>query len=405
MMHRLHMIVFTFAVVACSGAAVAQLAHEHKREKTCSDLSLSCASSATPAFAPDGALWVAARVGDQVFVARSLDHGRSFAPAVAVTRDQASLDEGADAGPKIAIDRNGRAIVAYAALRDKKYNGQVFYSRSIDGGRTFSPPLPITSDNESQRFAALAIDSDGAIFAAWLDKRNRAQAKDNGEAYSGAAVAFAWSRDGGASFTEARLAHDGTCECCRLDIGFAGPGRPVVLFRNMFDASVRDHAVMTFADREAPGPLYRVSDDDWEINACPHQGPSLAVTPDGAYHAAWFTAGRARKGLFYARSLDGGRSFSNPRPIGDPDRAPSRPSLLGAEGKLWLSWKEFDGEQTRVMIMASRDNGETWGDPRAIASTMADSDHPILVSDGRRAFLSWQTLKDGYRLIALEGAS
>jgi hypothetical protein len=50
--------------------------------------------------------------------------------------------------------------------------------------------------------------------------------------------------------------------------------------------SVRDHAVMTFEAPDKPGPVYRVSDDDWAIDACPHHGPSLAVTRDGTYHAA-----------------------------------------------------------------------------------------------------------------------
>jgi len=62
--------------------------------------------------------------------------------------------------------------------------------------------------------------------------------------------------------------------------------------------SVRDHAVMTFAGPDKPGPVYRVSDDDWAIDACPHHGPSLAVTRDGTYHAAWFTSGRVRKAFF-----------------------------------------------------------------------------------------------------------
>lgn len=406
MIRRLDILVFALATCFGSGAVTAQMAHEHRHEpETCSDLSLACASTATPAFGPDGALWIAARVKNQIFVTKSRDHGRSFTPPVVVTQPSINLDTGPDAGPKMAVGRDGRTILAYAALRDKKYNGEVFYTRSADDGQTFSPPAPITSDPESQRFAALAIDSDGSIFSAWLDKRNRAQAKDGGAAYVGAAVAFAWSRDDGSHFAQARLAHDGTCECCRIGVGFAATGRPVVLFRNIFEGSTRDHAVLTFSDPETPGPVFRVSDDDWETNACPHQGPSLSVSPDGAYHAVWFTAGRARKGLFYARSLDGGRSFSNPKQIGDPDRAPSRPDILSVDGKLWLAWKEFDGERTSVLVMSSDDNGENWSRPKAIAATTEESDHPRLISDGRRAYLSWQTIREGYHLIALDDAT
>ena len=178
-----------------------------------------------------------------------------------------------------------------------------------------------------------------------------------------------------------------------------------MLFRNLFDMSVRDHAVMTFEGPNKPGPIYRVSDDDWAIDACPHHGPSLAVTRDGAYHAAWFTNGRIRKGLFYARSTDGGRNFSDPLPIGNPDHVPGRPDLLGADGKIYLAWKEFDGDHTSIMTMVSPDNGKHWSSAKTIATTSEDSDHPILVRQGGHIFLSWQTQKDGYRLLDLENAS
>src|SRR5882672_6437914 len=94
-------------------------------------------------------------------------------------------------------------------------------------------------------------------------------------------------------------------------VASASPSQsPVVLFRNVFGGGVRDHAIMTFSDPITPGPAYRVSVDDWAIEVCPHHGPSLALAPDGSYHAAWFTNGSVRKGLFYARSTDQGRTFS-----------------------------------------------------------------------------------------------
>ena len=385
--------------------ATAQMSHEHGARQACEGATLACATKVTPTFAPDGSLWLAWDAGGYISVARSSDFGRTFSPAVAVNPERLSLDWGPDARPVIAVDRQGRIAVAFDIFKDKEFNGQVLYTRSDDGGRTFARPAPITTDAESQRFQAVAFDPDGALFAAWLDKRNRAPTRARGEKYSGAALAFAWSNDQGATFSETRLAQDNTCECCRLGVAFAGPGRPVVLFRNVFDGSVRDHAVTTFADPHTPGPVYRVSVDNWRIDACPHHGPSLAVAPDGSYHAAWFTAGSARDGLFYAHSEDGGRTFSSPMPIGRPDRVPARPYVLAVGNTLWLAWKEFDGDETTIAIMQSHDGGRNWSAPTVIAKTGDASDHPLLVSDGRRAFLSWQTNREGYRLIPLEDLS
>ena len=201
-MIRLCALAAALVVLTASDAAVAQMSHEHKGRETCSDLSLACASTVTPVFAPDGALWIAARVNNQIFVAKSLDHGRSFTSPVVITPDRVTLDGGPDARPKILVDRDGRVIVAYAT-RDNKFNGQLFFTRSVDGGKTFAAPQPISSNMESQRFIAMAIDSDGSIFSAWLDKRNRAVAKEKGATYAGAGLAFAWSRDHAATFSEA----------------------------------------------------------------------------------------------------------------------------------------------------------------------------------------------------------
>src|SRR6202521_2745423 len=69
-----------------------------------------------------------------------------------------------------------------------------------------------------------------------------------------------------------------------------------------------------------------------------------------------------------------------------------------------VHYEEFDGEQTTVDAMISRDDGKTWSAPRAVARTTDASDHPLLVTDGRRVFLSWMTRADGYRLLPLEDA-
>ena len=101
---------------------------------------------------------------------------------------------------------NGGIALAFSIFRDKAFNGQVLATRSSDGGQSFAELRPITVDNESQRFAALGLDADGSVFAAWIDKRNRVPAQQEGRKYEGAGLFFASSKDGGAVYAEARLA-------------------------------------------------------------------------------------------------------------------------------------------------------------------------------------------------------
>jgi hypothetical protein len=391
-------VAFTFWQTAAFG----QMNHQHASEAACEETVLRCASKVTPAFGPDGTLWLAWMAGGQISVASSKDAGRSFSTPVSVTKERLNLDWGPDARPKIVVDRNGGIALAFSVFRDKAFNGQVLTTRSADAGQSFAPLRPITSGNESQRFEALGLDADGSVFAAWLDKRNRVPAQQSGQKYDGAGLYFASSKDGGATYSEARLAADNTCECCRLGLAFAQPGRPVVVFRNIFEGGVRDHAIVTFSDSATPGEVRRVSKDDWQIAACPHHGPSLSISAAGTYHVTWYTNGKVRKGLFYARSRDGGKTFSKPISIGQPDRNPSRPYVIAGQGEAAMVWKEFDGANTTVNLMTSHDDGENWSKPKVISATSETSDHPLLVADGRRTFLSWMTRADGYRFQPIE---
>jgi len=72
---------------------------------------------------------------------------------------------------------------------------------------------------------------------------------------------------------------------------------------------------------------------------------------------------------------------------------------------VYLAYKSFAGSETSIELMTSRDSGKTWSKPRAVAVTSDASDHPLLVANQTQAYLSWLTLKEGYRLIPLEPQS
>src|SRR5215831_11803071 len=89
--------------------------------------------------------------------------------------------------------------------------------------------------------------------------------------------------------------------------------------------------------------------------------------------------------------------FRSARPIAD-----HRPFVLAGSHGVTMVWKEFDGEKTVVNLMISHDDGRSWSKPRTIASTTDASDHPLLISDGRKTYLSWMTKADGFRFQPIE---
>ncbi|MGE4064535.1 MAG: sialidase family protein [Rhodospirillaceae bacterium] len=388
-------VIFACAYLAASSAAAMDHSAHMAQEKSnaCADSALACSDKAQPFFDKDGTLWLAWQGGGRIAVAQSKD-GRAFTAPVFVTPRPLRVDVGADSRPQIVRDAAGVISVIYSVMQTSGFNGRIYLSQSQDEGKTFSPPQPVTDDPASQRFPALSLAPNGRTFALWIDKRAAHGAK---LPYDGAALAFSWFDGKGP--VPMQVAQDHSCECCRIAVAFDPRGNPAMMWRQIFSGMVRDHAVMTFAGGR-PGAMHRVSEDKWHIEACPHHGPALAITADGAYHAAWFTEGEARQGLFYASSQDAGVRFSTPEAIGSRANNPGRAQLLAVGNDLWLAWQEFDGET--VSILAKRRRGSGWTAPRVVATTTDASDHPVLTARGTQAYLSWLTTKEGYRLIALE---
>lgn len=398
MAHLKHL-AFGFALAAAAPLGAAE-PHDHAKHmmsqgNACADSALACSDKASPFFDAKGTLWLAWSGGGRVAVAHSAD-AKTFSKPVFVTPEPAAMDMGADARPQIVVDKAGVVTVVYSVMQASGYNGRVYFSQSKDGGASFAPPRPITDDPTSQRFPSLNLSADGRILATWIDKR---AAKTASGSYDGAALVFSWlGPSGPAPMT---LAQDNSCECCRIAVAFDRTDAPVIMWRQIFPGMIRDHAVMTLSV-QGHGPLRRVAEDHWHIDACPHHGPALAVGADGTYHVAWFTEGEARKGLFYASSRDAGARFTAPEPIGNPANNPGRAQLLSTGNDVWLAWQEFDGE--KVSVFAKKKAGTGWGPVRTLAATADASDLPILIASGNRPYLSWLTTKEGYRLISLEGA-
>jgi hypothetical protein len=385
---------------AAAPASEKGMSHQHAAP-ACSDLRPDCAMTVNPAFDRKGRLWVAFAIGKSVHVASSTDGGKTFsAPATVANIGDGVIDSHGDARPKIVPLDDGTLLVSYTTRPDKQMIGTIFTARSTDGGKTFSAPQPMLTEG-GQRFETFVVAPKGRIYAGWLDKSNLMKAKAEGRAFEGSGVAFAWSDDKGATFQGKKIAMDHACECCRMSSAIDRDGLPVFVWRQVFDGNIRDHYAAKLSADGAALTGGRVSDDNWEITSCPHHGPGLATDAAGGWHIVWFTKGKARQGLFYAYSRDGGKSFSTPEKLGDDARAPGHPALLAAKGRLYRVWKEFDGTTTTIPMQLSRDGGKSWSAPRVIAQTADASDHPELVANKSAAYLSWVTHKEGYRLLPL----
>lgn len=210
---------------------------------------------------------------------------------------------------------------------------------SSDWGRSFSKSIPVDpTETASQSFYTLAVGPDGAVYAAWLDGRDRGQGKQGTSA-----LYLAKSTNRGQSFEKSVRVALNVCPCCRPAIAFSDAGTIHIGWRGVIGNDIRDIFVGTSVDGGATfNTPTRVAEDNWQINGCPHSGPSLA-TMGGRLFAAWRTVSGDRARLYIASSSDNGVHFSKKAEADTSLHDANHPQLLALEGTVGLVFQAREG--------------------------------------------------------------
>lgn len=351
----------------------------------------------TTAFGPDKRLWRIVPEKKHVYVDYSTDLGKTFSAPVLINKESQPIKASGENRPGIVVDRSGRITIVYAAEGAQPVT--LYYSVSADNGQSFSTPSPLSDKaTEANSFQGrLVLNPSGQPYVFWHDERDRTDWKQPGNS-----IYYTRMNDQNGLNSVARKLSDNLCECCHIAVAFDNDSQAVLFARFIYPGGIRDHGLIkVLADGKEPYTS-RVTFDQWNIEACPEHGPAISISDGGQYHIAWFTQGSVRQGLFYANSSDKGQHFSNPLPFGNPEKLPSHPDIMAQDKHIALTWTEFDGVKTQLMVMQSNDGGQTWPQAKSIAEATAETDFPFLLSINQGIFVSWNTKAEGYRLIPLK---
>ncbi|MGH9370735.1 MAG: sialidase family protein, partial [Vicinamibacterales bacterium] len=367
-------------------AALALLGLEERarvQESPVVTLSIPGRSSATPWVVADGdfvaVAWGATTKDEgktDVFMAVSRDGGARFSAPVQVNAAPGDARLGGELPPRVSLRRRGpgrdpEITVLWTA---RGPSTSIKLATSSDGGRTFSSPRVLSKAAAGDRgWPALTVDNRGAAYAIWLDHRGLAAGQtDAPHVHDRTRDGFAMAQRSGLYFAstgssgarpERELAK-GVCYCCKTALAMSRKGTIYAAWRHVYPGNVRDIAFTSSADRGRTftEPV-RVSDDGWEINGCPDDGPSLAVDAVGTAHIVWPTVmavdGALEGALFYA-STRNGRTFTKRMRI--PTRGSPKPShpqiVVDSHGRLVVAWDEVIGGHRTVTAQSLHLPGE-----------------------------------------------
>jgi hypothetical protein len=282
------------------------------------------------------------------FVAKSTDGGCSYPSAVKVSGSSPAIFNDKDA---ITADSNPNSPFinnVYAAWT--KFVGgvgfggdQIVFSRSTDGGATWSDPHPISPDYNNNHVggrqgASVKVGPDGTVYVVWLDTVDKQ-----------AVQRMSISHDGGKTF----------------------PGQNIVV------ATVTDDFVSP-----VPGTSFRQDARAF---------PSFAIAPSGTLYVAWAnrvgdpTSGHAK--VLLTKSTDGGMTWSGPVTAGDvPGRSAFFASVTAdPSGNVDVVFQAVDDVGTGTApgagvvhydayLTKSTDGGITFSSPTTISTATSDPD-------------------------------
>ncbi len=224
------------------------------------------------------------------------------------------------------------------------YNLKLAWSK--DGGATWSPPTSPHHDGTITQhgFASLFQAPGAGLGLVWLDGRatdpDAANPSDNM-----ALRGTTYARDGTQlqeTSIDARV-----CECCPTSSATTGEG-PIVAFRNRSDEEVRDIYVSRLVGGRwtTPVPVHK---DNWEIDACPVNGPSVSARGRDVV-VAWFTALKNEGKVFAAFSRDAGRTFNAPVRVDDVTATGHVDVELLKDGSAAVAWIEFANQRSQLRV-------------------------------------------------------
>lgn len=272
------------------------------------------------------------------------------------------------------------------------YAYDVNIARSKDGGKTWGKPVvPHTDKTQTEHgFVSLLPLPEGRVGAIWLDGRNLKDVKDEGDEHTPLPVSMTLryaAIDANGKLSDETQLDERVCECCQTSAALTSEG-PIAAYRDRSNKEARDIYFVTQQQERWSAPR-AVHSDNWEINACPVNGPSVAA--DGQRVAiAWYTGAGDSPRVKVAFSDDGGSTFAGPIEVDDSETLGRVDVLLLPDGSALVCWLSGTAESGTIKVRRVGPNGKL-SPPAVIAETdiSRSSGFPRMARLGDEVHFAW----------------
>jgi Cep192 domain 4 len=307
-----------------------------------------------------------------IFLSRSSNRGATFSTPTNISNTATSSDE-----PQVVLDSRGSINVVWTESNANVGISDVLFSRSNDGGVTFSSPKNLSSDGISSS-PQIAVDSTGNINVLWNDGTTNSD------------IFFSRSVDGGATFsTPMNLANNGFNPRIALDSG----GNINVVWE---DSPFTNPAI--FFSRSTDGGVTFSSPKKLSNDAVSEE-QQIAVDSTDNINVVWTDYTGVNSDIFFSRSNDGGVTFSSPKNVSNhltlARIAAASRIAVDSSGNINVVWSDNSSGNFHTFFSRSVDGGITFLSPKDLANDVrAGSDQAsppqIAVDSGGGINVVWE---------------
>ncbi|HWP52455.1 MAG TPA: sialidase family protein [Candidatus Binatia bacterium] len=285
--------------------------------------------------------------------------------------------------PSIATD--GTNIYITWTDQSRSGPGEIFFSKSADGGQTFSAPKNISNKQGDSIAPFLAINGTD-IYVTWTyrypNNPSGGWSDDNSEIY------LSKSTDGGKTFSVPQRISE--------DSSFSSGSKMVIEGNNIFvtwftitrDGNSYKNMEIYLSKSTDGGKTFSVP-----LNISNNEGfsDSQSIATDGInIFVAWSDEHMDNTAVFLTKSTDGGQTFTTPQNISNNMRYSDSPSIAIDGSNIFIVWTyQIKGENHDILFSKSTDGGQTFAEPQNISNTNGFSTSPSIAIDGSNIFVTW----------------
>ena len=274
----------------------------------------------------------------------STDQGKTFSSPLNLSKSTTGAFN-----PRIAVDSQGGINIVYV---DNPGNiDTVYFTRSTDGGKTFSQPLNVSSPQGGQSDATtpeIAVDASGHIHVVWVNSNINF------------GVFYSRSTDNGSSFSAPKDLDANTSQSFAPQVAVDATNGNVYVVWDDLLTTPKSQIQIFFSASTNNGLAFsasqNISNDSGNASS-----PQMALDSNGNINVVWTDNSPGNNQIFFSRSSNQGTTFSAATTVFN-QTAMSTNSLVAADanGNIFVVWQNGASKIANHDIwFASLSNGAT----------------------------------------------